>query len=135
VTVPDGLNDGGTVTVPLAASNGTLAIAGNGTSVSINQTQCCDSIYGGNLIVGFNGTGAVTQTDQSTVYMDHNLVLGANSDGSGSYTLSATSITNGANSGYNLTVGSDLDIGGVQTGSYPPPDNTRPRTADRARSS
>ncbi len=119
VTVPDGLNDGGTVTVPLAASNGTLAIAGNGTSVSINQTQCCNSIYGGNLIVGFNGTGAVTQTDQSTVYMDHNLVLGANSDGSGSYTLSATSITNGANSGYNLTVGSDLDIGGVQTGIVP----------------
>jgi fibronectin-binding autotransporter adhesin len=106
------------VVVPLAPANGTLTIAGDGTSMSVNQYAGFDSHNGGNLIVGLNGTGAVTQTDQSTVYLDHSLVLGANAMGNGSYTLSATSITDGSNSGDNLFVGSDLNIGGQQTDVY-----------------
>ncbi len=109
-------------TVPIAAASGTLAVAGDGTSVSINQASGYDSHNGGNLIVGLNGTGAVTQTDQSTVYLDHNLVLGANQGASGSYTLGATSVSgtpDPTNPGsYNLFVGSDLNIGGMQTDVY-----------------
>jgi T5SS/PEP-CTERM-associated repeat protein len=111
VTVPDGLGDGGTVTVPLASANGTLTIAGNGTAMSVNQYTGFDSRNGGNMLVGLSGTGTVTQTDSSTLYTDHNLVLGANAGSSGTYTLNATSTT--ANSGYNLFVGSDLNIGGM----------------------
>ena len=111
-----------TETIPGAASNGTLNIAGNGTSVSINQYTGFNSHNGGNLVVGLNGTGAVTQTDQSTVYLDHNLVLGANQGATGSYTLTATPVSTSPSPGdwstYNLTVGSDLDIGGMQTDAY-----------------
>ena len=101
---------------PPSAANGTLNIAGDGTSISVNQYYGYDSNNGGNLQVGVNGIGAVTQTDQSWVYLDHNLVLGANAGSSGTYTLTATSTT--ANNGYNLDVGSDLNIGGMQTDIY-----------------
>jgi len=93
-----------------AAANGTLTIAGDGTAMNVNQYTDFVPQNGGNMLVGLNGTGAVTQTDQSSLYLDHYLVLGVNSGSSGSYTLSATSTT--ANSGYNLFVGSDLDVGG-----------------------
>ncbi len=110
VTVSDGLGDGGTVTVPLGSSNGTLAIAGNGTAMSVNQYTGFDSHNGGNMVVGLNGTGAVTQTDASSLFTDHNVVLGANAGSSGSYTLNATSLGGGQS---NLFVGSDLNIGGM----------------------
>lgn len=98
-----------------AYATGTLNIAGDGTSASFNQTACCNSNNGGNLIVGQSGNGIVTQTDQSTVYLDNDLLLGLNQGSTGSYTLSATSIAHGANNGYNLYVGGDLDVGGMIT--------------------
>jgi fibronectin-binding autotransporter adhesin len=118
VTVPDPNNNNNPVTVPLDAANGSLTIAGNGTTMRVNQTTGFDSHNGGNMLVALNGVAAVVQTDASTVYMDHNLVIGANAGSSGTYTLNATSITNGANSGYNLFVGSDVNIGGMLTDAY-----------------
>ncbi len=108
VTVPDPNNN--LVTVPLASANGMLTIAGDGTTVNVNQTAGFDSHNGGNMLLGLGGVGAVMQTDASTVYMDHNLVLGANAGSNGTYTLNATSL---GGSPANLTVGSDLNIGGM----------------------
>jgi hypothetical protein len=99
-------------------ATGGLAIAGDGTTLNVNQYTDFDSNNGGNIAVGLSGTGTVTQTGASTVYLDHNLVLGANAGAGGTYTLSATSVPSNANGGYNLVVGSDLDLGGMLTDIY-----------------
>jgi T5SS/PEP-CTERM-associated repeat protein len=98
----------------LAAANGTFNVAGDGTVVKINQTSGFDSHNGGNLVIGLNGVAQGSQADASQVYMDHNLVVGANAGSSGSFTLNAKSLDGGTN----LTIGSDLNVGGMTTDSY-----------------
>ena len=71
-----------------------------------------DPHNGGNILVGLDGTAAVTQAGASIVHMDHDLVLGVNAGGSGTYTLGARSLTGGNPA--NLAIGSDLDIGGFK---------------------
>jgi T5SS/PEP-CTERM-associated repeat protein len=104
-------------TVPGASpTSANLVIQGDGTNVNVNYNGGgipeINSLSS-DILVGLNGNGAVTQTNKSTVYMDGDLSIGINSGATGSYTLSATSITNGSNSGFNLDVGNFLNVGGV----------------------
>ena len=109
-----------------SAATGSMTVAGNGTSMSVFQYSGYTSANGGNLVIGDYGTGSFVQKDESTIYLDHDLVLGANENTIGTYTLSATtpefaaafaSLSSTA-SWINLTIGGDLDVGGMLTDVY-----------------
>jgi len=97
-------------TVPGATpTNPNLVIQGDGTNLSVfyNGGASNANPLSSDIMVGLNGNGAVTQRDNSTVYMDGDLSVGINQGAVGSYNLNATS------NGGNVQVGNFLNIGGV----------------------
>jgi T5SS/PEP-CTERM-associated repeat protein len=114
---------------PITSANaavGSMTVAGDGTNMSVFQYSGFDSAHGGNMVVGDFGSGSFIQKDQTTIYLDHDLVLGTNENAIGTYTLSGTvpiiaaALVSAASvaSSTNLTVGGDLDIGGMLTDVY-----------------